>query len=143
MTFLRTIMTVLALSMAAPIALAEDSSPDTLVILSSESLQTQGMAMVLSTGLQARERQLHILLCDQAGKLAVQDFEPESMAPRDMTPKDLLQNLMANGASVQVCALFLPNSDYQADDLLDGVSVATPAEITGLMVDPNVSVFTF
>ena len=143
MTPLRTLIAILTLILFASGAAADEQPADTLVILSSDSLQTQGMAMVLSTSLQAREKQIHVLLCDQAGKLAVRDFQPESLAPRNVTPKDLLQNLMADGASVQVCALFLPNSDSQTNDLLDGVSVATPAEITRLMVDPDVAVYTF
>ena len=143
MTPLRTLIAILTFILFASGAAADEQPADTLVILSSDSLQTQGMAMVLSTSLQAREKQIHVLLCDQAGKLAVRDFQPESLAPRNVTPKDLLQNLMADGASVQVCALFLPNSDYQTNDLLDGVSVATPAEITRLMVDPDVAIYTF
>ena len=116
---------------------------DKLVILSSDSLQTQGMALVLATALEARGNSIHVLLCDQAGKLAINDYQPETLAPRGMTPKDLLMGLMKKGASVQVCALFLPNSEYAETDLVDGVTVAMPPEIAGLMDQPDTDVLTY
>ncbi len=116
---------------------------DKLVILSSDSLQTQGMALVLATALEARDNSMHVLLCDQAGKLAVEDHQPDSLAPRDMTPKDLLMGLMDKGVTVQVCALFLPNSEYSEADLIDGVTVAKPPEIAGLMDQPDTQVLTY
>lgn len=116
---------------------------DKLVILSSDSLQTQGMALVLANALEARGNAIHVLLCDQAGQLAVDDYQPDSLAPRDMTPKDLLKDLMDKGAAVQVCALFLPNSEYSEADLIDGVTVAKPPEIAGLMDQPDTEVLTY
>ncbi len=118
-------------------------APDKLVILSSDSLQTQGMALVLATALAARGNSIHVLLCDQAGELAITDYQPDTLAPRDMTPKDLLMGLMNNGATVQVCALFLPNSDYTESDLIDGITVAMPPEIAGLMDHPDTDVLTY
>ncbi|WP_376691844.1 hypothetical protein [Wenzhouxiangella sp. EGI_FJ10409] len=120
-----------------------EPAADKLVILSSDSLQTQGMALVLATALEARGNSIHVLLCDQAGKLAVDDYQPESLAPRDMTPKDLLMGLMDKGATVQVCALFLPNSEYSEADLIDGVTVAMPPEIAGLMDQPDTQVLIY
>ncbi|WP_376694815.1 hypothetical protein [Wenzhouxiangella sp. EGI_FJ10305] len=116
---------------------------DKLVILSSDSLQTQGMALVLATALEARGNSIHVLLCDQAGQLAIKDYQPDSLAPRDMTPKDLLMGLMKKGTAVQVCALFLPNSEYTEADLIDGVTVAKPPEIAGLMDQPETDVLTY
>ena len=118
-------------------------APDKLVILSSDSLQTQGMALVLATALEARGNSIHVLLCDQAGELAITDYQPDTLAPRDMTPKDLLMGLMKKGATVQVCALFLPNSEYTESDLIDGVTVATPPEIASLMDQPDTDVLTY
>lgn len=120
-----------------------EPAADKLVILSSDSLQTQGMGLVLATALEARGNSIHVLLCDQAGKLAVDDYQPESLAPRDMTPKDLLMGLMDKGATVQVCALFLPNSEYSEADLIDGVTVAMPPEIAGLMDQPDTQVLIY
>jgi len=118
-------------------------APDKLVILSSDSLQTQGMALVLATALEARGNSIHVLLCDQAGELAITDYQPNTLAPRDMTPKDLLIGLMKKGATVQVCALFLPNSEYTQSDLINGVTVAMPPEIAGLMDQPGTDVLTY
>ena len=49
-----------------------ESGDKALVILTSDSLQTQGMAMILSNAMQQQGTELSILLCDAAGDLAVE-----------------------------------------------------------------------
>ena len=117
---------------------------DKLVILSSDSLQTQGMALVLATALEARGNSIHVLLCDQAGKLAVNDYQPETLAPRGMTPKDLLMGLMNKGAiRAGVCPCSCRTANIRKADLIDGVTVAMPPEIAGLMDHPDTDVLTY
>ncbi len=51
---------------------------------------------------------------------------------------------MKAGGAVNVCALYLPNSEYSKDDLLDGVGVATPPPaMAGQMLDRKMRTFTF
>lgn len=115
-----------------------------MVILTSSSLQTQGMAMVLSQAMQAQGTTLDILLCDQAGDLALKDFESEqALAPHGMKPEGLMQKVMAEGANVAVCALYLPNSGKDKADLRDGVQVAEPPVMAKMMRATDVRVFEF
>ncbi|GAA3903978.1 hypothetical protein GCM10022228_12790 [Halomonas cibimaris] len=115
-----------------------------MVIVTSDSLQTQGMAMVLSRTMQQQGVALNILLCDQAGDLAASDYHSESaLAPKDIKPEGLLQTIMDDGADVAVCALYLPNSEYQKSDLREGVSVAQPPAMAEMMRAPNTRVFHF
>ena len=58
-------------------------------------------------------------------------------------PEGVLQQIIAAGAYVAVCALYLPNSKYQEEDLREGVSVAQPAQMAQLLRDPKRKVFTF
>jgi hypothetical protein len=44
---------------------------------------------------------------------------------------------------VQVCAIYLPNSEAGEDDLLDGVTTAMPPEIAAVMLAPDTRLFTF
>lgn len=114
------------------------------VIVTSASLQTQGMAMVLSRAMQEQGVQLNILLCDKAGDLAIDGFQSaEALAPKGMKPEGLLQQMIAAGADVAVCALYLPNSSYQEQDLRQGVRVAQPAEMAQMMRDKDRKVFNF
>ncbi|TVP53775.1 MAG: hypothetical protein EA349_13175 [Halomonadaceae bacterium] len=125
--------------------MAEDpkNSPDALFIITSDSLQTRGMAMVLANAMSQQGAQLHFLLCDSAGELAVADYESQALEPRGMRPEGLLAQLMKNSAKVEVCALYLPNSQYSAADLREGVTVAQPPEIARMMADENIRVFGF
>ena len=114
------------------------------IILSSDSPQTQGMAMVLANTMADEGAAVDVLLCGAAGDMALAKGNGgPSLAPRGVTPGKLLEVLMNKGASVFVCALYLPNSDYTEEDLAKGVSVAKPPEMTARMQNPEVRVFTF
>jgi predicted peroxiredoxin len=144
----------LALLFAAPLtATAENQKAkdgnrgntveEVLVILSSDSLQTQGMAMVLSNTMAQKGAKVNVLLCDEAGDLALKTYKAEPLAPKNVTPGQMLRGLMKAGGAVNVCALYLPNSEYSKDDLLDGVGVATPPAMAGQMLDRKMRTFTF
>ena len=117
-----------ALIAAVPFSVQADSHKggveEVLVILSSDSLQTQGMAMVLSN-------------------LALKSYEAPALKPKNVTPGQMLRGLLKNGGDAKVCALYLPNSEYSKDDLIDGVGVAMPPEMAGQMLNPKMRTFTF
>ena len=115
-----------------------------MVILTSAALQTQGMAMVLSRAMQEQGVQLSILLCDKAGDLAINSYQSsQALAPKGMRPEGLLLQLIEAGADVAVCALYLPNSAYQEQDLREGIRIAQPADMALMMRNKNYRVFTF
>ncbi|RBP29676.1 hypothetical protein DET50_10925 [Marinobacter pelagius] len=116
---------------------------EVLVILSSDSLQTQGMAMVLSNTMAEQGAKVNVLLCDKAGDLALKSYEAEPLKPKNVTPGQMLRGLLKNGGSAKVCALYLPNSENTKDDLIEGVGVAMPPEMSGQMLNPAMRTFTF
>ena len=116
---------------------------EVLVILSSESLQTQGMAMVLSNTMAKQGSKVNVLLCDKAGDLALKSYDAPTLKPNDVTPGQMLRGLLKQGAVAKVCALYLPNSEHSKTDLLDGVGVALPPEMAAQMLDPKMRTFTF
>ncbi|NWN92102.1 hypothetical protein HLV39_11420 [Marinobacter adhaerens] len=136
-----------ALVAVAPISVQaagdQDMVEEVLVILSSESLQTQGMAMVLSNTMAQQGAKVNVLLCDKAGDLALKNYEASPLKPKDLTPGQMLRGLLKQGGTANVCALYLPNSDYSKDDLIEGVGVAMPPEMAGQMLNPAMRTFTF
>lgn len=116
---------------------------DLLVILASERLETQAMALILANHTLQRERQVHILLCDAAARLALDGAEAEPVKPIDRSPVQLLQAAMAAGADVQVCAIFLPNAGLEPDALAQDITVATPPEIAARLVSSKWKVMSF
>ena len=144
--FVGTLLTTTALT--STFALAESSVSESaknkaLFIVTSDSLQTQGMAMVLSNAIQAKGVSVDVLLCDHAGDLALSSTVSQSLKPRDVTPEQLMSKLQSNGANVSVCALYLPNSEHNAKDLRDGIKVATPPEMASMMSAEDVRVYNF
>lgn len=124
---------------------AESQAPGAkaLVILSDSSLQTQGMAMVLGNTMSDQGAEVHVLLCDHAGDLALKSYQGVALKPKDLTPGQMLRRLIKEGATVKVCALYLPNSAHNQADLLEGVSVATPPEMAAQMLDSSFRIFSF
>ncbi|MFW6345187.1 MAG: hypothetical protein ACOC0M_02485 [Halomonas sp.] len=121
-----------------------------LVILTSDALETQGMAMILASAMQQQGTELHILLCDAAGDLAVEGYEsaepintPPSNPAGQVKPEGIMGMLMDNGANVDVCAIYLPNTEHEEGDLREGVGVAAPGPIAEMMRDPNIPTFSF
>lgn len=119
-----------------------DTLPVT-VIINSASPMTQGIGLVLSNQMQSQESQVHILLCDKAGDLALKESRGEKLKPQDLTPVQLLDNAMKKGATVSVCALYLPNSGHMPDQLKDGIAIAKPDAIARSILDPQHKTLTF
>ncbi|MDO3378262.1 DsrE family protein [Geoalkalibacter halelectricus] len=136
------LLAALVLLIAAGVTLADDKQP-LLLILTSGDTQTQGMALVLSNEAQRQGAEVRVLLCSEAGKLALKEHEAPTLKPRDVSPKQMLENLMQGGAKVEVCALFLPNLGKKQEDLLEGVSAAKPPVITELLLDKQVRLLNF
>lgn len=132
---------ILGFSCALP-AVA-DSSAELLVMINSGTAQTQGMAMVLATQALEQKASVRVLLCSEGGQLAVKGKEGSVLKPRNVTPNQMLLGLMKGGAKVDVCALFLPNSDLKPTDLIEGIGVAKPAEIASLMLQGHVKTLTY
>jgi intracellular sulfur oxidation DsrE/DsrF family protein len=129
-------LTALALGQATPVR-AEPGS--VVALVTSAEAQTQFMAMVLTIHAVKAGAAASVLLCGPAGDMALR-AAPEAatapLKPSGLTPQGLMQDLMKAGATVQVCAVYLPNRGLAPDALIDGVTVATPpAMAAGMMAD--------
>jgi predicted peroxiredoxin len=138
---MKKLLTAAALSGITSMAMAETQAVT--VILSDASNMTQGMALVLANQMQAQGAQVDILLCDQAGALALKEAGGEALKPNDVTPAQLLNAAMQKGATASVCALYLPNTGYTQAQLKDGVSVAMPDAMARAMLETQRKVFSF
>ncbi len=121
----------------------DNPSDDLFVVVTSDDAETQMMAMVLATQSMDQEVDVRILLCSDGGDLALEHTEYPSFAPVDRSPKQLLSGLIEQGAKVEVCGIYLPNRDYDENDLIDGVETAAPPEVAEYMTQENVRLFTF
>ena len=118
--------------------MANDNSAKGLnVLLTSKDAQTQMMAMVLSTMTLKEKKEVKMVLCSSAGDLAVKGMESPVLKPQDKSPKMMLQALMKQGAKVKVCPLYLPNASKDESVLLEGITVAKPAEVAASLLDKD------
>ena len=135
------IVTLLTIFGFAGIANAQ--SDPLFVVLTSDDAETQMMAMVLATQSLNKDVPVRVLLCSDAGKLALKDSESPAFAPADRSPKQLLTGLIERGVQVEVCGIFLPNRDYTETDLLEGIGTVAPPEVAEFMKQRGVRYFTF
>ncbi|MFT5988008.1 MAG: hypothetical protein ACI912_001512 [Marinobacter psychrophilus] len=88
---------VMSMTAMAPMAVQAGDQhmiDEVLVILSSESLQTQGMAMVLSNTMAQKGAKVNVLLCDKAGDLALKTYDSPALKSKDVTPGQMLNSEM-------------------------------------------------
>jgi predicted peroxiredoxin len=121
----------------------DDPEPALLVVLTAEDNMTQGMAMVLANQSLDQGAQVRVLLCGPGGELGLSDHDGDLLLPREVSPGQLLDRLIQNGVLVEVCAIFLPNTEWDEEDLREGVGVAQPADVASYMLRPGVRLFTF
>ena len=122
---------------------SDDNSKGLFVLVTSGDPQTQMMAMVLSTQVVKKGKQVRILLCGPAGNLAVRNGEEVILKPRNRSPRMLLKNLIKKDVSVQVCPLYLPNKGLALSDLLEGVTQAKPPLVAEALLEPGVKLLNF
>lgn len=132
-----------SLVLLALAASAQAESQPVTVIINAASTMTQGAALVLSNQMQAQGGQVHVLLCDKAGDLALKGAGGEKLKPQDVTPAQLLDSAMKKGATASVCALYLPNSGHTAEQLKDGIAAAKPDAMGRALIEPQRKIITF
>ena len=133
----------LALGLACALPAHAQSPAELFIGINSGVTQTQGVAMVLASQALTQKAAVRVLLCSDGGQLAVKDKESAVLKPMNKSPKELLQGLMKAGAKVEVCALFLPNSDLKQTDLIEGIAVAKPADVAAYILQPNVKTLSY
>ncbi|MDP2066955.1 MAG: DsrE family protein [Burkholderiaceae bacterium] len=134
---------VLALAASLGLCAHAGDPVELLVTIDSGSPMSQGAALVLATQAQEQKSKVRVLLCDAGGDIALAGKPGTVLKPRNVTPQQMLKNLIKNGGQVEVCALYLPNTGYQASDLIDGVSPAKPADVAAFFLKPNVRILSF
>jgi len=141
----KTLTSLIAAVMLATPALASD--PDRLVtVVTSDQPQVQLMSMVLTNQALAKGHTARILLCGAAGDMALSDAPESATAgqpPRDMSPQGLLKAAMEKGATVEVCAIYLPGRGADASVLIEGVGVASPPDMAGALMGDDTVVWSF
>jgi len=145
---MRHIITAATLGLAtltAPAAMAADAQ-NMVTILTSEEPQTQLMSMVLTMQSMQAGAGAYVLLCGPAGDLALKDAPAPATAPqppKGMSPQVLMQKIMQKGATVEVCAIYLPGKGVAQDALLDGVGAAKPPAVAKRLLADGTRIMSF
>jgi len=135
------VLIVGAFLILATASLAQETPTRLFVTVTSESPQAQAMPLVLANQALDQGAQVRVLLCDAGGELALKNHQAPSLAPRNITAKDLLARLIQKGAIVEVCALFIPNTEHTPEDLSEGIGMAKPGDVAAWMMSPNTRLF--
>lgn len=134
-------------ALAAGLAGAAQADERRLVtVVTSPEPQTQLMAMVLTMQAVRQGAAAHMLLCGPGGDLALRDAPDSATAaqpPRGMSPQGLLRAILDTGATVEVCAIYLPGRGASPEVLIEGVGVAKPPAMAAAMLDDDARVWSF
>lgn len=124
-----------------------DGHKKLVTIVTSPNAQTQLMAMVLTMQAVKQGTSAHILLCGEAGDMALKDAPKTVTAPqkpKNMSPQKLMKMIMTKTkTTVEVCAIYLPNKGVDASALIDGVTAANPKKMGSRLIEENVRILSF
>lgn len=134
--------TLITLALSA-LTLSAAQASELFVNIQSGGAMAQGAGLVLASQALEQKAPVRVLLCDAAADIAVNNATLPTLKPRNVTPQQMLQGLIKAGATVEVCALYLPNSGKQASDLIPGVTPAKPAEVAAHLLKPGVQILSF
>lgn len=120
-----------------------DNSKNLLVIVTTDDPLTQLMAMVLSTQSMKKGATVNVLLCGEAGSLAVKNSPETLLKPNNKSPQMLLKNLVQNGVAIEICPPYLPNKEKTTSDLIEGISVAKPPQVADQLLDKDIKILSY
>ena len=145
---MRKVLTAAALGVATLAASATQAEEATkmVTILTSEEPQTQLMSMVLTMQSMQAGAAAYVLLCGPAGDLALKDAPEAATAPqppKGMSPQLLMQKIMEQGATVEVCAIYLPGKGVAQEALLDGIGAAKPPAVAKRLLADGTRIMSF
>ncbi len=133
---------LLAAGLLVP-AVSSANEKNLMVVVTSGDSMTQLMSMVLSTQSKKQGANVDILFCGKAADLVVKGSQEVKFKPKGMSPQMLLNNLIKNGANVEVCPPYLPNSNKTKADLISGVKVAKPPMVAKKLLDDNTKILSY
>ncbi len=145
---MRKTLTAAALGLTALIssAVQANETPRLVTILTSAEPQTQLMSMVLNMQAMQKGAAIYVLLCGPAGDLALKDAPVAATAPQEpkgMSPQGLMRKIMEGGATVEVCAIYLPNKGVEASALLEGITAAQPPAVAERLLAEETRIMSF
>ena len=135
-----------AITMVAAVSAKAQEKPKLVTIVTSPEPQTQLMSMVLTMQSIQQGSKAHILLCGPGGDLALKNAPASATAPqkpKGMSPQGLMKKIMKSGATVQVCAIYLPNKGAGEEVLIEGVTVAKPAPMASRLLADKTRILSF
>ena len=139
-----TILLLLAFLLVVPtVANSSETSKNLLVVVTADDPMTQLMSMVLATQAMNKGAAVDVLLCGEAGSLAIRNSPQVLLKPNNKSPQMLLGNLLRSGVNVELCPPYLPNKDKTAADLIDGIAVANPARVADKLLDKNTNILSY
>ena len=120
-----------------------ENSKNLLVVVTTDDPITQLMSMVLATQTMNKGATVHVLLCGEAGALAVKNSPEVLLKPNNKSPQMLLKNLVQNGVNVELCPPYLPNKGKTASDLIDGITIAKPPEVADKLLQEDTKILSY
>ena len=136
----------MAVALIVPAHAQDQARADLVTVVTSSNPQVQLMSMVLTTQAMSQGKSVHMLLCGPGGDIALVDA-PDSVTasqpPRGASAQGMLAGLIDRGATVEVCAIYLPALDAAESALIDGVGVAEPPAMAAILLDEAATVWSF
>lgn len=122
---------------------ATENTKNLFIIVTTDDPITQLMSMVLATQSWKKGAHVQMLLCGEAGSLAIKNSQETLLKPHNKSPKMLMKKLIHDGVKVEICPPYLPNKEKSPSQLIEGVAVAKPPLVAEKLIDENTNILSY
>lgn len=120
----------------------ETNAPKSIVITITEgSIVKAGFGLAVANAMQDAGVQSNVFIAADAVNFALNKGNQPKFA--GSTPKELITGLIRKGGHVKICEGFVKLGGIKPSDMVEGVEVATPADLAGALYTPNAQSMTF
>ncbi len=124
--------------------IAEEATPQVVVMLSTDNPQVAGMALHLAWGMKRMTKsEIIVILGAGSLKFALKDGDSPLFPPKKKSIRAVMQDVIDQGSKVYVCSLCAFAQKVKQEDLLKGVTIETGGVIMPLLADPKIKVLSF
>ena len=128
----------------ASTVIAKETTPQVVVMLSTDNPQIAGMALHMAWGMK-RMTNSDVIVILGAGslKFALKDGDSPMFPPKKKSIRAVMQDVIDQGSKVYVCSLCAFARKVKQEDLLKGITIENGGVIMPLLADPQIKVLSF
>ncbi len=121
---------------------SHEATADSMVVVITEgAIVKAGFGLAVANAMQDAGVESTVFIAADAVDFALKDSNQPKFA--GITPKEMISGLIRKGGQVKICEGFVKLGGLKPADLVEGIKIASPADLAGALYAPNARNMTF